>query len=60
MKWRFSRSVNLVSLHLPVVSGMLQHTVTVIGKIKLRPYEQDLAIENDNAAVVSVVAMHDG
>jgi hypothetical protein len=31
--------VNSVSLYLPVVFGMLQHTVTIIGKIKLRPYE---------------------
>jgi hypothetical protein len=37
----------------------LVHTVTVVCKEQLRPYEQNLAIEDDDPAVVSVVAMHD-
>jgi hypothetical protein len=36
------------------------HTVTIVCKIELGPYEQDLAIEDDYAAVVSVVAMYYG
>lgn len=38
--------------HLPIVS--------IVCEVELRANEQDLAVEDDDTAVVSVVAMHDG
>jgi hypothetical protein len=38
--------------HLPVVP--------IIGKVQLGTDEQDLAIQDDDTAVVPVVAVHDG
>ena len=33
--------------------------VSIVGKIQLRPNEQDLPIQDDDTTVVPVVAMHD-
>lgn len=33
--------------------------VAIVSEVELWPYEQDLAIENNDTAVVSVVAVHD-
>lgn len=56
------RQVVLFVMLWPVPRNKVPHlpVVAVVGEIKLRSDEQDLAIEDDNTAVVSVVAVHDG